>query len=126
MALLCVMLQEVLSTEKYVMHTDKPYIDFLCSGNQQRGGRGTPTNSSSVTPVAIVTAKEERSSQPVVANLAALPGPAATDVLPDSQPLPLASDIPVSSTLRFNAAVVFQYIWLNMRMALLFCDDHQA
>jgi hypothetical protein len=118
------MLHEVLSTEKCVMHTDKLYIDFLCSGNQQRGGRGTPTNSSSVTPVAIVTAKEERSTQPVVANLAALPGPAASDVLPDSQPLPAASDIPVSSSLKFNAAVVFQDARLNMRMALLFCDNH--
>jgi hypothetical protein len=72
------------------------HVDLYCSGNQQRGGRGTPTNSNSVTPVAIVTAKEERSSQPVVANLAALPSPAASAVLPDPQPLPTVPDLPVS------------------------------
>lgn len=64
-------------------------------GNQPRGGRGTPTNSNSVTPVAIVTAKEEHSSQPVVANLAALPTPATNAVLPDSQPLTTVSELPL-------------------------------
>ncbi|GFG39748.1 hypothetical protein Cfor_08772, partial [Coptotermes formosanus] len=63
-------------------------------GNQPRGGRGTPTDNSSVTPVAIVTAKEEHSSQPVVANLAALPAPATNAVLPDSQPLAAVSELP--------------------------------
>jgi len=64
-------------------------------GNQPRGGRGTPTNSSTVTPVAIVTAKEEHSNQPAVANLAALPAPATNAVLPDSQPLTTASELPL-------------------------------
>ncbi|PNF22880.1 Transcription factor CP2 [Cryptotermes secundus] len=64
-------------------------------GSQQRGGRGTPTDSNSVAPVAIVTAKEERNSQPVVANLAALPAPATSAVLPEPQPLQTASDLPV-------------------------------
>ncbi|XP_069684984.1 upstream-binding protein 1 isoform X2 [Periplaneta americana] len=56
-------------------------------GNQPRGGRGTPTGNSAVTPVAIVTAKEEPRSQPVVTNLSALPAPPTNAVLPDSQPL---------------------------------------
>jgi hypothetical protein len=95
-----------------------------CSGNQQRGGRGTPTNSSSVTPVAIVTAKEEHSSQPVVANLAALPAPATSAVLPDPQPLPTTSDLPVSWSLEFNAAVVLEYVLLKLSIVSLFCASY--
>jgi hypothetical protein len=85
------------------------YIDKLnlyFSGNQPRGGRGTPTNNSAVTPVAIVTAKEEHSSQPVVANLTALPAPATNAVLPDSQPITTAPELPVSWSCKFNAILV--------------------
>ncbi|PSN36616.1 hypothetical protein C0J52_10445, partial [Blattella germanica] len=60
----------------------------LITNTPARGGRNTPTTNSPVTPVAIVTAKEERNNQP----LASLPSPAAS-VLPDSQPLP--SDLPL-------------------------------
>lgn len=64
-------------------------------GNQPRGGRGSPINNSAVTPVAIVSAKEERSNQPAVATLATLPTSATSAVLPDSQPLSNATDLPL-------------------------------
>ncbi|XP_021919042.1 transcription factor CP2-like isoform X2 [Zootermopsis nevadensis] len=74
---------------------EESQIDGEEVGNQQRGGRGTPTTSSSATPVAIVTTKEERSSQPVVTNLAPLPAPPASAVLPDPQPVPSVSELPL-------------------------------
>jgi hypothetical protein len=101
----------------------QPELDFYFSGNQPRGGRGTPTNSNSVTPVAIVTAKEEHSSQPVVANLAALPTPATNAVLPDSQPLTTVSELPVSWSDKFNAILVLRCMILKMSIVLLFSVD---
>jgi len=96
----------------------------LCfSGNQPRGGRGTPTNSNTVTPVAIVTAKEEHSNQPVVANLAPLPAPAANAVLPDSQPLTTASELPVSWSCKFRAILVLQFVILKLSIVILFPLD---
>ncbi|KAJ9592418.1 hypothetical protein L9F63_015938, partial [Diploptera punctata] len=70
-------------------------LDGLLFGNQPRGGRGSPPSNAVVSPVAIVSAKEERSNQPVVGNLAALPSPATSAILPDSQPLSSVSDIPL-------------------------------
>jgi hypothetical protein len=94
------------SVECWKIHR-QPELELYFSGNQPRGGRGTPTNSSTVTPVAIVTAKEEHSNQPVVANLAPLPAPATNAVLPDSQPLTTASELPVSWSCKFKAILVF-------------------
>jgi len=76
-----------------------------------------------VTPVAIVTAKEEHSNQPVVANLAALPAPATNAVLPDSQPLTTASELPVSWSCKFNAILVLQCVMLKLSIILLFSLD---
>jgi hypothetical protein len=112
----------VRSVECWKVHR-QPELYLYFSGNQPRGGRGTPTNSSTVTPVAIVTAKEEHSNQPVVANLAALPAPATNAVLPDSQPLTTAPELPVSWSCKFNAILVLQCVMLKLSLVALFSLD---
>jgi len=116
------MLCMCVSVECWKIHR-QPELELYFSGNQPRGGRGTPTNSSTVTPVAIVTAKEEHSNQPVVANLAALPAPATNAVLPDSQPLTTASELPVSWSFKFKAVLVLQCAMLKLSIVLLFSLD---
>lgn len=76
-----------------------------------------------MTPVAIVTTKEEHSNQPVVAKLAALPTPATNAVLPDSQPITTAAELPVSWSSKFNAILVLQCVVLNLSIVVLFSLD---